>query len=154
MGFSWYFAGGMRNLMESSTSMFLDVVAPPCLLNPTNCSQVNVVARKHGCHLSKGTNSIDVHLGMVCFWELPQRDGSKITGSLHATPGTSCLSMFCLANNLAHNLLFGTKSLEWYLREITAQLWLMGVFCLCRGWPSMAVEKMTIGKVEVYVPCH
>lgn len=35
-----------------------------------------------------------------------QRDRSKTTQSLHATPGTSCLSMFCLANNLAHNLLF------------------------------------------------
>lgn len=51
--FLWYFAGSMRNLMESSVSKFLDVLALPWLLNPTNCSQVNVVARENGCHLSK-----------------------------------------------------------------------------------------------------
>lgn len=49
---------------------------------------------------------------------------------------------------------FVTKSLKWYLREITDQLWLLEVFCLQRGLPLMALGKMTTGKVEAYVQCY
>lgn len=50
-----------------------------------------------------GANTIDVHLGVTLLLE-------AATGP-HTTPRTSliCLSVLCLANNLAHNLLFCYK---------------------------------------------
>jgi len=53
----------------------------------------------------------------------------------------------------SYPVVFYEKSLKWYLKEKTHQLWLLEVFCICIGLPLTCLGKVTGGDVEACVQC-